>query len=65
VLPYATEIADKGATAALRENAALLEGLTALGGTLCWKEAGEFQNRPWRTPRETLGLRETARGGLP
>jgi len=65
VLPYATEIADKGATAALRENAALLEGLTALGGTLCWKEAGEFQNRPWRTPRETLGLRGTARGGLP
>ncbi len=54
VLPYLLELADQGPIAALKQNEALRQGLTAVAGKLTWHEAGEFQKRPWCTPDEAL-----------
>lgn len=50
VLPFLTELADRGVVDALKENAALRRGLTAHNGRLTWREAGEYQDRPWISP---------------
>lgn len=54
VLPYLIELADHGPLSAMRNNPALLNGLTAVSGSLTWHEAGKFQNRDWSPPAEAL-----------
>ncbi len=53
-LPFLMEMADKGPMEALKENPALLRGLTAANGILTWHEAGTFLERPWQTPEEAI-----------
>lgn len=54
VLPYLLELVEKGPEAALRDSPALAHGLTSIAGVLTWREAGEFQKRPWLPPRDAL-----------
>ena len=53
-LPYALEIANKGARSALEENSYLRSGLSFYYGDLTLKETGLKQNRPFITPEEAL-----------
>lgn len=54
VLPFLTEMADKGPINAIKENPALMRGLTAVNSILTWHEAGTFLERPWQTPEEAI-----------
>ncbi|ROR03233.1 alanine dehydrogenase [Desulfosoma caldarium] len=54
VFPYLRALAQHGIPDALRRSPALLEGVTAIGGTLTWHDAGKFQQRPWIPPHEAL-----------
>ncbi len=49
-LPYALQIAGKGALKALRENAHLRRGLTCYFGDLTLEETGLKQSRPYKNP---------------
>jgi alanine dehydrogenase len=53
-LPYIAEIANKGVLQALQDNKALLQGLTAINGTLTWHEAGVMQKRAWSEPEKAV-----------
>lgn len=53
-LPYALEIANKGAEKALEENPYLRSGLSFYYGDLTLEETGRKQNRPYSTPDEAL-----------
>ena len=53
-LPYIAEIANKGVLQALRENNALLQGLTTINGILTWHEAGVMQKRAWSEPEQAV-----------
>jgi alanine dehydrogenase len=53
-LPYISEIANQGVLKALQENKALLQGLTAINGTLTWHEAGVMQKRTWSEPAQAV-----------
>lgn len=53
-LPYALEIANKGATEALKDNPHLRSGLSFYYGDLTLEETGRKQNRPYITPEEAL-----------
>jgi alanine dehydrogenase len=53
-LPYIAEIGNKGVLQALQDNKALLQGLTAINGTLTWHEAGVMQKRAWFEPEKAV-----------
>ena len=53
-LPWLIQIAAKGAETALRENPALLRGLTSMEGTLCWHESGTMQGLEWTEPEQFM-----------
>ncbi|WP_432662923.1 alanine dehydrogenase [Wukongibacter baidiensis] len=55
-LPYAIEIANKGAVKALKENKHLRSGLSTYNGKLTLEETGLKQNRPYKTPEEVLNI---------
>lgn len=54
VLPYLVHLAEQGPVDALQDDAALLQGLTAISGILTWHQSGEFQNRTWCSPQDAL-----------
>jgi len=54
LIPFLTDIADKGTHRALTADPALRSGLTAINGLLTWKQAAKMQNRPGCTPEEGL-----------
>ena len=53
-LPYALEIADKGWKRALRENAALLQGLCFADGKITHKKAAEAHGLDYFPPESVL-----------
>lgn len=55
-LPYALEIANKGASKALQDNPHLRSGLGFYYGKLTLEETGRKQKRPYITPEEALEL---------
>ncbi|SMC24989.1 alanine dehydrogenase [Desulfacinum hydrothermale DSM 13146] len=54
VYPYLRLLADHGIPEAFHRCGALLEGVTAMGGCLTWREAGVFQGRSWMPPEKAL-----------
>jgi len=55
-LPYALKLADEGCEKALRQDRFLRKGLSFYLGELTLEETGRKQNRPYKSPKEVLGI---------